>query len=75
MFLLLVLLLTGLGGNVKADELDELRQQLAEQAQKLLELQQRFEQLEAKQKLKEQSLTERIEQVAQKADPKDTAVL
>jgi len=62
--LTLALLLSPSVGKAKADELGELKQQVAEQNQKLQELMKRLEQLEARQKLKEKTLTEKIEEVA-----------
>jgi len=66
--LILALLLSLSVGKAKADELGELKQQVAEQNQKLQELTERLEQLEARQKLKEKTLTEKIEEVAQKKE-------
>jgi hypothetical protein len=73
LLLILVLALLLPSGRVKADELSELRQQIIEQNQKLQELMERLEQLEADQKQKEQSLTERIEKVEEKAAQKTEA--
>jgi len=61
----LMLLVSSMTVTAKADEISELKQLLNEQAKKLQELQERIAQLEARQKLKEQSLTEKIEKVAE----------
>jgi hypothetical protein len=65
LLLILVLLLLP-SGIVKADELGELKRQVIEQNKKLQELMERIEQLEARQKQKEEVLAEKIEEVAQK---------
>ncbi|MCP4260151.1 MAG: hypothetical protein GY774_21935 [Planctomycetes bacterium] len=64
--LLLLLLLLWSAENVRADEISELKQQLNEQAKMLREMQERLSQLEARQRLKERSMTEKIEEVAEK---------
>jgi hypothetical protein len=56
------------GAIAKADEISDLKQQLSE-------LQERIAQLEARQKLKEQSLTQKIDEVAQKAEKKEPFTL
>lgn len=48
------------GGNAKADELTEMKQQLAEQQKLLQQMQQRIEQLETSQKTQEQDVNEKI---------------
>jgi hypothetical protein len=60
----LLLLLSILAEGVRADEISELKQLLNEQTKKLQEMQERLTQLEARQRLKERSLTEKIEEVA-----------
>ena len=50
----------------EADELSDLKEQLAEQTEKLQETQEKLEQLEAKQMQKEKSLEEKIEELAKK---------
>ena len=61
----LMLFVSNMTVTARADEISELKQLLNEQAKKLQELQERIAQLEARQKLKEQSLTEKIEKVAE----------
>src|SRR4030042_895177 len=48
------------GGAARADDVNELKSQLAEQQKVLLEMQQRLEQLEANQKVQEQKVDEKI---------------
>lgn len=62
----LLLLFSILAEVTEADEISELKQLLNEQSKKLQEMQERLAQLEARQRLKEQSLTEKIEEVADK---------
>ena len=62
----LLLLLLWPSENARADEASELKQQIQEQSQKLREMQEKVDQLEARQRLKEKSLTEKIEQVQEK---------
>jgi len=50
----------------KTDEISELKELILEQSKVIHQLQERVEQLETRQKLKEQSLTQRIEEVAEK---------
>ncbi|OHB59318.1 MAG: hypothetical protein A2167_05835 [Planctomycetes bacterium RBG_13_46_10] len=68
LLMLVLALLLWPSGKVKADELGELKQQITEQNQMLQKLMERLEQLEARQKQKEEVLTERIEEVAQKKE-------
>ncbi|MBN1391234.1 MAG: putative porin [Sedimentisphaerales bacterium] len=49
-----------LGGAARADDVNELKSQLAEQQKVLLEMQQRIEQLETNQKVQEQTVDEKI---------------
>jgi phosphate-selective porin OprO/OprP len=61
----------------KADELDDLKEQLAEQTEKLQETQERLEQLEARQMQEEKALEEKIEELKKQeteADPADFRV-
>jgi phosphate-selective porin OprO/OprP len=53
---------------VRADEISELKKQIQDQAKQLQKMQDRLEQLEARQRLKEKSLNRKIEEVA-KAKP------
>ena len=62
----LLLLVSILAEETRADEISELKELLSEQTQKLREMQERLSQLEARQRLKERSLTEKIEEVAEK---------
>ncbi len=48
------------GGTARADDINELKSQLAEQQKLLLQMQQRLEQLEANQKVQEQKVDEKI---------------
>ena len=65
-FLLVGLFLVSiLAEETRADEVSELKQLLNEQAKKMQELQERIAQLEARQRLKERSLTKKIEEVAE----------
>jgi hypothetical protein len=59
----------------RGDEISDLKQQLEAQSKSLAELQERIAQLEARQKLKEQSLTQKIEAVEQKAEKKEVSAL
>jgi hypothetical protein len=52
------------------DEVSQLKQQLTEQTRKLQEMQEKLTQLEARQRIKEKSLTEKIEEVQAKAEEK-----
>ncbi len=61
----LLLLMSILAERAGADEISELKQLLNEQAQMLREMQERLAQLEARQRLKERSMTEKIEKVAE----------
>lgn len=58
----------------RADEISELKEQLKTQQQLLLQMQERIAQLEARQKLKEQSLNKKIEVVSRRTEEieKDT---
>jgi hypothetical protein len=62
----LLLLVSILVEGARADEINELKQQLNEQTRMLREMQERLAQLEARQRLKERSLTEKIEEVTAK---------
>ena len=64
-----------LGESVRGNEIDDLKRQLIEQNKILMEMRERLEQLEARQRLKEQSLTKKITEVAEKAEQKGTATL
>jgi hypothetical protein len=55
-------------GTVSADEIGELKEQLKIQSEMLKQLQQKIADIEARQKLKEQSLTKKMEAVAQKTE-------
>ncbi len=55
-------------GAAQADELSELKQQMDATTQLLQQMQERIAQLEARQRLKEQSLTEQIEAVVKKTE-------
>lgn len=59
----------------RGDEISDLKKQLEAQSKSLAELQERIAQLEARQKLKEQSLTQKIDEVAQIAEKKETVTL
>jgi len=61
----LLLLASILAERAGADEISELKELLNEQTKKMRELQERLTQLEARQRLKERSLTEKIEEVAE----------
>ena len=63
-----VLLSLSPAGIADADEISELKEQLRIQSEILKQLQQKVADLEAKQKLREQSLTNKIEAVAQKTE-------
>lgn len=71
---LLVLSLAILLGPVAAgaDELSDLEQELQQQKQRSSELENRVNQLEARQKLKERSFNEKIEDLAQQSEEKKT---
>lgn len=56
------------GGFARADEISDLKEQLRLQAEVLKQLERKIADLEAKQKLKEQSLTDKIEAVEEKAE-------
>jgi len=60
---------------IRADEISDLKRQLEIQSKILAELQEKIAQLEARQKLKEESLTKQIEQIAQKAEEKKVVAL
>jgi len=60
------LLLLGLAEGGRADEISELKAQLKAQQETMQQMQERLEQLEARQRLKERSLRQEIEQIAQK---------
>jgi hypothetical protein len=64
-----------LGESTRGDEIDDLKRQLIEQNKILMEMQERLEQLEARQRLKEQSLTKKITEVAEKAEQKGAGTL
>ena len=59
----------------KADDLDDLKKQVKEQTQRLLELQQQLEQIESRRKIEEESQAAKIEEVAEKTGEKGPAVL
>jgi hypothetical protein len=59
----------------RGDEISDLKQQLEAQNKVLTELQERIAQLEARQKLKEQALTQKIDEVAQIAEKKEAITL
>jgi hypothetical protein len=61
----LVLLVLSLTVPTRADEISELKKLLNEQAKVLQQLQERITHLEARQRLKERSLTEKIQEVAE----------
>ncbi len=60
------LLLFFSAGAVRADELSDLKQQMEAATKMMQEMQERMAQLEARQKIKEQSLTERLDNVEKK---------
>jgi len=60
-----VLLLAIHSTAVKGDEISELKELILEQSKIIQQLHERVEQLEARQKLKEQSLTQKIEELAE----------
>jgi len=71
----LALLLPWLAEGARADEVSNLKEQLKVQTQLLQQMQERLEQLEARQRLKEQMLTHKLDEVAQKAEKKESIVL
>ncbi len=62
------MLLLSLAGAASADEISELKEQLNIQSEMLKQLQQKIADLEARQALREQSLTEQIEAVVKKTE-------
>jgi hypothetical protein len=56
-----------------AQDVEQLRQELEAHKKRTAELEDRINQLEARQRLKERSLSEKIEEVAEKAEAKETA--
>jgi hypothetical protein len=56
----MLMLAMAFGGAARADDVNELKTQLAEQQKVLLQMQQRLEQLEANQKVQEQKVDEKI---------------
>ena len=66
LFCMGVLLFLFLAGGVKGDDVNDLKQQLKEQNELLLKMQQRLEQLEAKQTTQEQTIEKKISEVAEK---------
>ncbi len=71
----LALLLPWLAEGARADEESLLKEQLKVQTQLLQQMQERLEQLEARQRLKEQMLTHKLDEVAQKAEKKESIAL
>ncbi len=71
----LSLLLLWLAEDARADEVSNLKEHLKVQTQLLQQMQERLEQLEARQRLKEQTLTRKLDEVAQKTDKKDSVDL
>lgn len=65
LLLIAALLLVFATGRAGADEVSELKQQLAEQRQLLLKIQQRLEQLEVKQKQQSQTMEQKISEVVE----------
>jgi len=71
---LVVLSMAALLGPATADEIDDLKQALQEQKTRSAELENRINQLEARQRLKEQSLTQEIDKPAAPADEEKAEV-
>ncbi|MBN1803920.1 MAG: hypothetical protein JW837_01595, partial [Sedimentisphaerales bacterium] len=66
----LILAVLGLTTPARADEISELKQLLNEQTKMLQQLQERIAQLEARQRLKERSLEEKIEEMGEVVEQK-----
>lgn len=71
----LLLLLLWPAERARADDVSELQQQIQEQTRKLREMQERVDQLEARQRLKERALAEKIEQIQEKAEKEEVGTL
>jgi uncharacterized protein YPO0396 len=61
--------------NTQADEITELKEQLKAQQEIMKQMQERLEQLEVRQSLAERSLTEKIEDGAERAEEKPPATI
>jgi hypothetical protein len=71
----LMLLLPWLAEDARADEVSDLKEQLKIQTQLLQQMQGRLEQLEATQRLKDQMLMHKLDEVAQKTEKKESVAL